>query len=281
MDFAKKNNIKYIVDIQDLWPEAFKMVFNPPIIGNLIYKPFLKKANYVYKNADEIVAVSKTYKDRALEINNKVKDGLYVYLGTDRKLFDKYANIKKYSDKDGKIRIVYIGTLGSSYNIKLIIECVESLMKELDLNLQFYIVGDGPQKEQLEKYAKSKNIDCIFTGFLNYEEMIKILTSCDIAVNPIIDGAAASIINKVGDYAAAGLPVINTQESIEYKKLVDNYKIGINCSNDITSVKNAIIKLINCPNLRLEFGRNNRILFEKEFDRGKTYNDILEIIKKY
>ena len=29
--YAKKNNIKFIIDIQDLWPEAFQMVFKVPI----------------------------------------------------------------------------------------------------------------------------------------------------------------------------------------------------------------------------------------------------------
>ena len=30
--YSKKNNIKYIVDVQDLWPEAFQMVLNIPFI---------------------------------------------------------------------------------------------------------------------------------------------------------------------------------------------------------------------------------------------------------
>ena len=40
---------------------------------------------------------------------------------------------------------------------------------------------------------------------MSYEDMVQTLVQCDIAVNPIIKGAAQSIINKVGDYAAAGL----------------------------------------------------------------------------
>lgn len=280
MEYAKKNNIKYIVDIQDLWPEAYKMIFNPPILGDILYKPLIKKADYVYSNADEIIAVSQTYVDRALHVNNNVKAGHCVYLGTDKELFDQFISTTKYSEKDGKFRIAYIGTLGSSYNIKLIIDCISALKEDYNVDLQFFIMGDGPLKKKLEKYAKFKNIDCIFTGFLNYDKMIKILTSCDFAVNPIIDGAAASIINKVGDYAAAGLPVINTQECIEYRNLIDKYNAGINCINDIKSVENALLKLIDHPNLRLEYGKNNRVLFEQKFDRNKTYNSIIEIIKK-
>ena len=281
MDFAKKNNIKFIIDVQDLWPEAYKMIFNPPLLGNIIYKPFEKKANYVYSNADDIIAVSQTYVDRVLKVNNKVKIGSCVYLGTDKYIFDKYISTTKYSERDGILRVAYIGTLGSSYNIKLIIDCIKILNENHKLDLQFYIIGEGPLKNKMKGYAKSKNVDCVFTGFLNYNEMIKVLSSCDIAVNPIIDGAAASIINKVGDYAAAGLPVINTQKCIEYRDLVDKYKIGINCFNDVDSVVKAIIRFINYPNLRLEYGKNNRLLFEQKFDRRRTYNDIIEVIKKY
>ena len=35
--YCKKNKIKFIIDIQDLWPEAFKMVFDVPIIKDIIF----------------------------------------------------------------------------------------------------------------------------------------------------------------------------------------------------------------------------------------------------
>ena len=45
--YANKNNIKVIVDIQDLWPEAYKMVINIPVISDLIFYPMKLKANRV------------------------------------------------------------------------------------------------------------------------------------------------------------------------------------------------------------------------------------------
>ena len=32
--YCMKNSIKFVVDIQDLWPEAFKMIFNVPILSD-------------------------------------------------------------------------------------------------------------------------------------------------------------------------------------------------------------------------------------------------------
>ena len=52
--FCSKHNIKFVIDIQDLWPEAFQMVFNIPILSQLIFLPFTFKANLIYKKADVI-----------------------------------------------------------------------------------------------------------------------------------------------------------------------------------------------------------------------------------
>src|SRR5574344_70675 len=125
--YAKKNKIKLIIDVQDLWPEAFKMVVNIPIISDLIFIPFTLLADYIYRNASDIVAVSNTYGKRALKVNRKVNSYHAIYLGTDINKFDDYK--EKYKIKKDKdiINIVYIGTLGSSYNLKDTIYAIKEL----------------------------------------------------------------------------------------------------------------------------------------------------------
>ena len=278
--FAKKKNIRFIIDIQDLWPEAFKMVFNIPIISDIIFYPLEKKADYIYKSADDIIAVSETYLNRAIKVNKKCENKLSVYLGTDLDKFDNYKNKLYIAEKEKNIKIVYIGTLGNSYNIKIIIDALKILLEKGIRNIEFIIMGDGPLKSEFEKYAKEKNVNCKFLGRLPYEEMVGKLCSCDIAVNPIKSNSAASIINKVGDYAAAGLSVINTQESEEYRNLVDEYDIGFNCkNNNANDVAEKIEILINNEKLRKLKGKNNRKLAEEKFDRKKTYKKIIKIIK--
>ncbi len=279
--FCKKNNIKFIIDVQDLWPEAFKMVFNIPVISNLIFYPMKKQADYIYSKADEIIAVSETYCNRALKVNKKTKKGLSVFLGTDLEYFDKCKENNKIEFNDDIIRIAYIGTLGHSYNIKFVIDAIKILNDKGINNIKFIIMGDGPLKSEFEKYAKEKNVDCEFTGRLQYEKMIGILCSCDIAVNPITHGAAQSIINKVGDYAAAGLPVINSQENEEYRRLIEEKEIGINVkNNDINDMSNAIEKLYTDCDKRNLYGKNNRLLAIERFDRKNTYKKIIDIIQK-
>ena len=279
--FCDKNDIKLIIDIQDLWPEAFKMVFNIPIISNLIFFPMKKQADYIYSRANEIVAVSETYCNRALKVNKKTKKGLSVFLGTDLKYFDECKKNNKIEFDDDVIRIAYIGTLGHSYNIKFVIDAISILNKKGINNIKFIVMGDGPLKQEFEEYAKERNINCEFTGKLKYENMIGLLCSCDIAVNPIKAKSAGSIINKVGDYAAAGLPVINSQESKEYRYLIDENQIGINVENDDSNSMSSAIELM-CSDYkkRKEYGNNNRKLAEKKFDRQNTYSKIINVICK-
>lgn len=279
--FSKKNGIRFIIDIQDLWPEAFKMALNIPIISNVIFYPMKRKVDFIYSNADEIVAVSETYVKRALSVNKKLVKGLSVFLGTDLNYFDKCQKNNKVVYKDNIIRIAYIGTLGTSYDIKLIIDSIKILYSKGIKNIKFVIMGDGPLKESFELYAKQSEIDYEFTGRLDYEKMVGLLSSCDICVNPIVGSSVASIINKVGDYAASGLPVINTQNSEEYKNLIIQYNAGYNCKNgDSKDIADKIETLVNDEKLRKKFGKGNRKLAEEKFDREKNYKKIIELITK-
>lgn len=280
-EYAEKNNIKFIIDIQDLWPEAFEMIFKVPILKDLIFYPMRKKADKIYSMADSIIGVSNTYADRAGIVNKKYKHKLAVFLGTDLDYFDKSHNEHEIITFDNVFRIAYIGTLGNSYDIKCVIDAIKILKDKGINNILFEVMGSGPLKIEFEKYAKQKGVNCEFTGRLNYEEMVGYLCICDIAVNPIKKDSAASIINKVGDYAAAGIPVLNTQESIEYKKLVEDYQIGYNIENgNSEDLAEAIEYLYKNENLRKRLGENNRKLAEEKFDRKITYYKIKEIIEE-
>ena len=278
--YAEENNIRFIIDVQDLWPEAFKMAFNVPILSDLIFYPMKRQADYIYGQADEIISVSQTYADRALESNNKCNSVNSIYLGTDLGDFDDTAKHNKFMDKpEDEVWLAYIGSLAASYDLIPVIDALKMLKDKGITNIKFIVMGDGTLRSKFEEYAKEKEIYADFTGFLNYKDMVKILTVCDIAINPIKKGSAGSIINKVGDYAAAGLPVINTQESMEYRNLLNEYEAGVNCINgDSNDIADKLLELIENEDKRYEMGKNNRRLAEERFDRNKTYKSIIDII---
>ncbi|MGR9048660.1 glycosyltransferase family 4 protein [Halobacillus faecis] len=274
--YARKNKVRFIIDVQDLWPEAFKMVFDIPKISNLTFKPMNNKADYIYNAADDIVAVSDTYLKRALSANEKLEKGLSVYLGTDLSYFDECARKNPIEKPEDEIWLAYIGTLGHSYDLSYVIDALAILNEERFHNIKFIVMGDGPKQSDFEKYAAQKNVHVQFTGRLSYESMVGVLNCCDIAINPIKSKSAGSIINKVGDYAAAGLPTINTQESPEYRALLTTYNAGVNCGNKSPhDLAHAIKGLCENKDLREQLGKNNRKLAVEKFDRKSTYPQII------
>ena len=273
--FAVTNNIPLIVDVQDLWPEAFKMAINIPVISDILFLPYTIKANRVYSRADEVCAVSKTYVDRVLKNNRKCSKGHPVYIGINLSEFDKGRELARKEDGH-KLTLAYCGSLDVSYDIKTVIDAL-SKMNDAP---RFLVMGDGKLRTEFESYARQKGIDAEFTGFLPYQEMCRRLCECDMTVNPIIGTSVASIINKHGDYAACGLPVINTQESSEYRQLIEEYNMGFNCSNgNADELAEKLTILCSNEGLRKEMGINSRKCAERWFNRAVTYQELVNTIK--
>ncbi len=278
--YCNKNKIKCIVDVQDLWPEAFEMVLKIPFISTLIFFPFRYRANSIYRNADVICGVSDTYVNRAKKVNRKCEESASVFLGTDLSEFDKWRSEEKLSEKDSVLRLVYVGTLGHSYDLQCVFDAMRMLAEQENNNIAIRIIGDGPLEQQFKEYTKKYSINAEFTGRLPYAEMVQKLTECDIAVNPITKGAAQSIINKVGDYAAAGIPVISTQECQEYRMLLEKYHSGVNCEcGSVKEIAKAILYLKNDETMRKGMGANQRLMAEKLFDRKITYKKLIKMVK--
>ena len=274
--YCKRNKVKFVIDIQDLWPEAFRLVFNVPIISNIIFSPMNRQADRIYKAADKIVAVSATYAERGGSVNIKCPNPEVVFLGTNLETFDFYkVSVKK---KEDKIIFVYCGTLGHSYDLTGTFDALK-IIQEKGIKYCFIIMGDGPLRNVFEEYAREKNINVEFTGTLNYPDMVRRLCECDIAINPIMHGAAQSIINKHADYTAAGLPIISTQESEEFRHLIDNYHMGFNCENgNAQDMAEKMEMLIKDKELRQIMGKNSRRCAEEMFDRKYTYTKLVDSV---
>lgn len=278
--YCKRKGVKFVVDVQDLWPEAFSMVFKNKLF-KLAFKPMEWYVNKAYAMADLAIGVSETYVKRVLSVNKKINSGVAVFLGNNGQLFDESASKYKKEYNDGITRLCYIGSLSQSYDIKMVVDALATVSQRTDLKVGFVVVGDGVYKDDFEKYANQKGIDSVFTGRKDYLEMVGELCSCDIVINPIRKGSAASIINKVGDYALSGLPVINTQECPEYRQLIEDYGCGINCEcGNANDVADAIVKLVESPKLRKEMGEAARQLGKEKFDRRYSYARIIEAVEK-
>lgn len=281
-DYCKQHDVRFVVDIQDLWPEAFKIAFDVPVVSDILFAPMERKANKVFRAADALCAVSSTYASRAFEANPDRKTAEVVFLGTDLGVFDSDSEVDIEIEKaPGELWLGYCGTLGTSYDLTTVLDALAILAQEGKQPPLFIVMGDGPRKGEFEAYAAERGVGAAFVGRLPYDQMRALLKQCDIAVNPIAAGAAQSIINKHGDYAAAGLPVLNTQESPEYQTLVSSYDMGLNVANgDAQELAEQLWYLCQNDDARHSMGESARRCAEELFDRRRSYGKLVEAIEE-
>ena len=191
--------------------------------------------------------------------------------------------MEKYKDKIEKnaneFWVTYAGTLGASYDIKTLISAASLLKKEGYDSIKIKVLGNGPMKEELENIAKSIHCNVDFLGYIEFEKMAAYLYKSDILINSFVKKAPQSIVNKIGDYLAAGKPMINTCSSKEFSEKVvkDGFGINVEAENAVELAK-AMKEFFFNKEKCVEMGRNARKIAEKEFDREVSYEKIVKMI---
>ena len=277
--------MKYVIDIQDPWPEPFCIKIRNKLFRKVLYPPLAKYADAVYRKADGVVAVSETYLKWAAQFNHSADLWLSVFLGKDSALFDQYRKENAFQRNDNELWIAYVGSLSHSYDLPTVINALALLSQRQGDGLppvRLIVMGDGQLRPQYEAYAKAHGIAAEFTGMLPYPKMVGRLCACDICVNPIIKSNRGSIINKVSDYAFSGLPVVNSQNCDEYRQMIERYGCGLNCEcENSEEMADAIRKLAADANLRRTMGANSRRMGEECFDRRRIYPHIVDALAGY
>ncbi|WIV12079.1 glycosyltransferase family 4 protein [Proteiniborus sp. MB09-C3] len=282
--YARKNKIPFIIDIQDTWPESISSAIDTEkLLVKLLMWPFTKLANRIYKMADGVIGVSKTYAERANVKGTRCKVFIPVYIGAELEKFDAVlSKEEKINKNEQDIWVTYIGTLSHSYDIDTAIKAFAQLKK--CKNIKLNILGTGPDDIRLIKLARELGVydkNVYFYGFIKYEKMIHILKKSDIALNAIRGSAKQTITNKLSDYVSSGLPILNSCQEKEVLDLINNKEIGINyVPEDINSLRDSILKMISCKETMKKYSRNSRLLAEKCFDRKVSYNAIVDLVKE-
>ena len=62
--FAAAQGIPFVVDVNDLWPEAMRMVLDIPLFSDLLFAPFARDAREVYRLVSGVVGTSDEYAAR-------------------------------------------------------------------------------------------------------------------------------------------------------------------------------------------------------------------------
>ena len=296
-EYAKAHDIPFVPDVNDLWPEAMRMVLDIPVVSDILFHPLQRDAEKVYSLVSGIIGTSDEYRDRPLKNQKLSVPKATVYVGNELAEFDAGVaeHGPKVEEKKGadEFWVSYAGTIGTSYDIRTMVLAGEELKKRAALysademkkkdpgSIRIKILGGGPLKEELEKLAQERKCDNVeFVGYAPYPEMAAYLTKSDILVNSFVKKAPQSIVTKIGDYLAAGRPMINTCMSPEFRKKVETDGFGINIMpEDVTILADAIENLYNDEETRTRMGMTARKIAAEQFDRPKSYRKIAELIE--
>lgn len=281
-EYAHRNKIPFVADVNDLWPEAMRMVLDIPIVSDLLFYPLKRDAEKVYSLTSGVIGTSDEYRDRPF-LNQK-RDVLKetVYVGNEISVFDREAerHADEVQKEDGTFWVTYAGTIGTSYDIRTMVLAAEELMKQGKTKIRFQILGDGPTREMLENLAKERKIQNVkFTGYVPYEQMAAYLVKSDVLINSFVRKAPQSIVTKIGDYLAAGKPMINTCMSPEFRKKVEQDGFGNNIEpEDVRELVNAVEWMYENEAERNDMGNRARKIAEEQFDRPVSYGKIEAMI---
>lgn len=282
-EYAKRKGIPFVADVNDLWPEAMRMVLDIPVISPILFYPLQRDAEKVYSLVSGVIGTSDEYRDRPFQNQNRSVPKATVYVGNEIAVFDKGAqdNDEVVVKLDGEFWVTYAGTIGTSYDIRTMVLAGEELAKRGHKDIHIKILGGGPMKEELETLANDRQIYNVeFVGYAPYDKMAAYLKKSDILVNSFVRKAPQSIVTKIGDYLAAGKAMINTCMSPEFRNKVEKDGFGINIEpEDVSILADAIEQLYENEDQRLEMGRKARHIAEEQFDRPKAYRKIEELIR--
>jgi len=277
--WSRRTGSKCLIDVEDLWPESFQMIIRPRWLCRLLLWPLKIKADQAYRGADAVVAVSQTYMGRVQKVRKGSFPHVVAPIGSDLDYVRSVLASSSLSKPRGEFWISYIGTFGKSYDLRMVIDAVSSLYAKGHVNLVLKLMGSGPDEAAIRAYAASKPGRFDFFGILPYEKMCRVLASSDIGVNPIVKGSAASLINKVADYAACGLPVISSQDCSEYVNLLSLTGSGVSVpAGDGARFEGALSALIADPSALAALKAKVPALAQTYFSRAKSQSDILALI---
>jgi glycosyltransferase involved in cell wall biosynthesis len=180
-------------------------------------------------------------------------------------LYLGYCNVEASCKvKNGIRKIAFVGSMIKRKNP----QCVLEIAKEFP-DIEFLMVGDGPEKKVLERRIEIENLTNVkLLGSISNIKVYQVLSQCDLLLITSENEGQPKVSLEA---ASLGVPTcyINNSYTIDY---VENNETGFEAKG-ISGIKNLITNLNKEPHL-LEYVSKNVV------DRVRNYNWD-ELIKDY
>ena len=248
-------------------------VFNEPLPTPLKWF-YLWLEKFTAKFKDKIICVSESdrqvalkYKIAPVEKLITIHNGLvFCHSG-----LDPESSIKKLEQISG-VKLTnnfLIGSIGNLYQTKgfeYFIKAADVLINQSRLSATFIIIGEGKEREALEKLIAKYNLKNNFILAGNIDQAARLLPAIDVYVcSSVKEGLSYTLIEAM----QAGRPIVATKVGGN-PEMIENEKTGLlSKPADARDLAEKIKTLLNNKALALELGQNGKAKAMVEFGLEK------------
>ncbi|HEX7052835.1 MAG TPA: glycosyltransferase family 4 protein [Burkholderiales bacterium] len=208
--FYKLFGRKFLFDHHDANPELYLAKFGRK---DFFYRTMLRLERMTFRLADVSIATNRSYRRIAIERGGMDPRRVFVVRSGPSLERMKIGPPVEALKKGRKYLVGYVGVMGRQEGIDYLLRAVWHIvhgMKRHDVH--FGLVGGGTSLDELKALARELRVaDYVtFTGRVSDEEMLAMLNTADVCVNP--DAATEmndiSTMNKIMEYMALGKPIV-------------------------------------------------------------------------
>jgi glycosyltransferase involved in cell wall biosynthesis len=250
--------VRYIFDHHDANPELFLSKYGK---RNVLYsiQTWLEKLTYRFSNV--VMATNASYRDLAITRGGlDPQDVFIVRNGPDLQTFRAVAPIP--SLKFGKAYLVgYVGTMSIQDGLDILLDVAQYVKKLGRSDIHFTCVGGGPGLPGLRNLVQEKNLGDIvnFTGRIPDRQLLEILSTADVCVNPDkpCEMNNISTMIKIMEYMALGKPIVQFDLK-EGKFSAMDASLYADTENQIPDFATKLLWLLDHPDERERMGEIGR-----------------------
>ena len=264
--FFKLFGKKFVFDHHDLGPELYEAKFGR---RDFLYRLMLRLERWSFRAADASIATNESYRRIAIERGGMAPGRVSVVRsGPSLERFQIRPPHERL--KRGRRYLVgYVGVMGRQEGIDYLLRAIRHVVFGMGRSdIHFGLVGGGTSLEAMRSLARELGVaDFVtFTGRVPDEEMLAMLNTADVCVNPDVANEMndKSTMNKIMEYMALGKPIVQFD-------LAEGRTSALAASlyakrNDSADLAAKIVELIDDPERRADMGRYGRTRVEKDLE---------------
>jgi glycosyltransferase involved in cell wall biosynthesis len=277
---SRLKRVRYVYDVQDLWPESALAsgLMRPGTLVDALYR----LAGWVYRRAPRLLVVSRPAA-RYLESRGVDPGKISVaphWIDTAPFREPPGRDVRRELRLEGKFVAMFAGNLGIVQGLETVIAAAAALRDRPDIAI--VLVGDGSDRARLEALAAEQGLaNVIFAGHHPAGEMPAFMQAADALVVHLRPSAIAehAIPTKILAYLAAGRPVICATGGAA-AELVREAGAGVTPPpGDAAALAGAILQLQAAGAAERErIGATGRDFLRRHFDKQAvitTYEQVL------